>query len=342
VSRAVVLAIALAVLALRSRPSPAQNRPTSAPATASSSAPRLVAILPDARGDLAAATLVGRSAELYEPVATGLQRRAAGGVAPDVQAVVRGGDGTLWAIPVRAPPFRRSEAGWQAVPLGNRGSIAVAVGAPRFAIGRHVYELEKAEWRHRFSAPARVVRLAASGEASFLALGDGRVFRHDGKRLTPLELGLVSGETIAALFADKRGALVGTSTGRWLRPTGAAKPKPLTVPAELTGLAPLAGAADGASSLVLGAITAADGARRDVLVRIDGERLTAVETLPAAAAGDGYVALALDRGGTLLVATGGGQVRRRRPGGAWTDVPVLPDALPVHEATAQKAPGRSR
>ncbi len=135
--RAAVLVIAAAAVA-----------PHRAQAQSSASPVDLVAALPPEPGAGAgAAILVGRSGELYHPVAPGRwQRRGAGGVSVELRGAVRAGPRSdqVLAVADETPPFRFDAGAWRAEPLTNRGAAALSATGPLplLVVGRHVYSLE--------------------------------------------------------------------------------------------------------------------------------------------------------------------------------------------------------
>jgi len=303
----------------------------------------------------ASAVLVGRSGQLYYPVATsGWQRRGAGGVTVDLSAAVRSRGGSasgddVLAVGLATPPFRFQNGAWRAEPLPARGPAALtATGAmPVLAVGRHIHILDAGEWVRRVSAPRQVTAAWAAGpRALVVATSDGALARWDGRRLTSLRTPLPAGDPIVHLVGASPAALFGRGrSGSWIRIDRAScallsrAPELPDFEEQAAGLGP-----DGALWLG-GTVTGSGGARRAVLSRSERNRLVLAAELPALAPGD-RVAVILGHAptGELLVATRGGAVRVRNKQGTWAES-AASGALPTltsRGGPASGGPARTR
>jgi hypothetical protein len=312
----------------------------------------IAALPPDAGAGLDSAVLVGRSGQLYHPVAAGRwQRRAAGGVAVDLVAAVRARPSSdeVIAVGADAPPFRFRADAWRAEPLANRGPALLSAAGPLavLVIGRHVYTLEDGAWQRRVSASQRVTAAWAAGATALLvATGDGGLARWNGRRFTPVRGPLPADESIVALVGASPAAVFGRAeSGAWIRidrgGTALVGPAPELASFEehAWGLGP------DASLLLAGTVPADSGARRPILARADRNRLVAAGDLPALAAGD-RVAVVLGHSptGEILIATRAGAVRVRDSRGSWREGSasgVLP-APPARSGARSGAPARTR
>jgi hypothetical protein len=313
----------------------------------------IIAALPPAPGaGLGTAVLVGRSGQLYHPVAPGRwQRRAAGGVAVDLVAAVRAQPGSdeVIAIGADAPPFRFGAGAWRAEPLANRGPALLSADGPLavLSIGRHIYTLEDGQWQRRASASQRVTAAwAASATALIVATADGGLARWNGRRFTPVRAPLPADESIVALVGASPAAVFGRAeTGAWIRIDrgGTAQIAPAQ---ELAGFEEHAWALGPDASLLLaGTVPAQGGARRPILARADRNRFVVAGDLPALPAGH-RVAVLLGHAptGEILIATRAGAVRVRDRRGVWREGSasgVLP-APPARPGARSGAPARTR
>ena len=347
---AALLPLLLAAPPLAAKPTAQGSQPT-----APNYPVELAAVLPPEGNatSAAAATLVGRSGQIYAPAGDLTWRRTGpGGIAADVLAAARvpGRPGEIVAGGRRTPPFRQAGGTWRADVLTNRGSMALARGGavPALAAGRHIYVMEKGAWVRRAAAPRPVRALWAASPTSLLvATSDGALARLEGARLTPLKAPLDKDETVELLLGASARAVYGrTSAGGWIRldRAGAARMSPDQA---LEGFEEHAAGLDPAGALLLaGTLPAPGGGRRLVLARADGNRLLAWETPGALAerAERDRVAVVWSHpsSGEILVASRSGAVALRARAGGWKTGRVN-GALPARPGAAAGAgPARAR
>ncbi|HKE14804.1 MAG TPA: hypothetical protein VKB80_08080 [Kofleriaceae bacterium] len=340
---AVVVIAALAALA------PARARagdPAAAPVDL------VAALAPDAGAAVATAVLVGRSGQLYHPVAPGRwQRRTVGGVAVDLRGAVRSrarADEVL-AIGADTPPFRFAGGAWHAEPLSNRGPTALTATGPLpvLVVGRHVYTLEGGAWVRRASAAHRVTAAWAAGPTDLIvAVEDGRVTRSNGRRFTPLRSPLPAGESIVALCGATPAAVFGRSEkGTWIRidRSGAVAIAPA---GDVPGFEEHAWGPGPDGALWLAGTAPAGGGRRALLLRADRNRMVAAADIPAVADGDRVVVvLGQPSTGEILIATAAGVVRVRDKKGTWSEGSASSALPPLPSPPAggrSGAPARTR
>ena len=341
-SRAAALLIAAAAVA-----------PHRAHAQSAASPVDIVAALPPEPGaGVSAAVLVGRSGELYHPVAPGRwQRRGGGGVAVELRGAVRAGPRSdeVLAVADETPLYRFQGGAWRAEPLSNRGATALSGTGPLtlLLVGRHVYSLESGAWQRRVSAPRRVTAAWAAGPTALVvATSDGALARYNGRRFTPVRTPLPSGQPIVALIGASPAALYARGeSGAWIRIDRSAAPA-IVPTGELAGFEEHAwGLGPDGRLWLAGTATEGSNARKPILVRAERNRLVPAGDLPGLSAGD-RVAVLLGHAptGEVLIVTRAGAVSVRDKKGTWTEGSAS-GALPQQAAkpgAPSGAPARTR
>ena len=351
------LTVLLAAVSVAARPTAHGSQPTAAKPYPV----ELAAVLPPEGNatSAAAATLVGRSGQIYAPAGDLTWRRTGpGGIAADVLAAARvpGRPGEIVAGGRRTPPFRQVGGTWRADVLTNRGQMALARGGavPALAAGRHIHVMEKGAWIRRATAPRPVRALWAGSPSSLLvATNDGALAWLEGNRFKPLKFPLEKDETVELLLgASVRGVYGRTSAGGWIRLDRAGGAR-LSPDGALEGFEEHAAGLDPAGALLLaGTLPAPEGGaggRRLILARADGNRLLAWEAPGALAGGAGRDRVAVvwshPPSGELLVATRAGAVALRAKGGGWKSGRVsgaLPARAGAAAGAASAGPARAR
>ena len=312
----------------------------------------VAALAPDPGAAVATAVLVGRSGQLYHPVAAGRwQRRTVGGVAVDLRGAVRSrarADEVL-AIGADTPPFRFAGGAWHAEPLSNRGPSALTTTGPLpvLIVGRHIYTLDGGAWVRRASAAHRVTAAWAAGPSDILvAVEGGVVARYNGRRFTPLRSPLSAGQPIVALCGASPAQVYGRGEqGAWIRidRAGAAAIAPAS---EVAGFEEHAWGLGPDGALWLAGTAPAGGGRRALLLRADRNRMVAAADMPALADGDRVVVvLGQPSTGELLIATAAGVVRVRDKKGTWSEGSASSALPPLPSPPAggrSGAPARTR
>jgi hypothetical protein len=308
----------------------------------------VAAIPPPGSAGASSAILLGRSGQLYHPVAPGRwQRRTVGGVAVDLGGAVRAAGEELLAVGTHTPVFRFQGGAWRAEPMSNRGQAALTATGPLpvLAVGRHVYTLESGAWVRRASASKRVSAAWSDGpRALVVATADGALARWNGRRFTPVRTPLASGDAIVGLVGASASALYGRGqSGAWIRIDrgGAAA---LTLDRDLAGFEEHTyGLGPDGRLWLAGTLPAPDGTRRAAIIRADKDRVVRGSDLPPLAPGDRLVVvMGHAPSGEVLVATRAGAVRVRSRKGIWSEGSAS-SALPAPPApTARRGGGPAR
>ena len=281
--------------------------------------------------DVRQTVLVGPSGQLWEPDGSGTwTRRSAGGVAADVGGATRA-TGMGIVVAGRATPLYRREGDlWLSLRFGERGRTVVAAG-PRaaVAVGRQVFIHSAGKWKRVGATVRPPLALWAGSDTKIYAASDTGVLRLAGGGFvahapTPITgFGTGAGAAPWAIATD--GGVLDVTTKRLHHPTAADGG---AITAQLVTVA-----ADG-TVWVLG--RTATGAAALAQLR---KGAWTVAPSPPLAADDLPVVLAVDRAGSVLVATRAGAVHLGAADGTWK-AGVLAEALPA--ARPGPAPARTR
>lgn len=276
--------------------------------------------------DVTRSVLVGPGGQVYEPEAPGTwQRRAAGGIGPEVVGAVRAGQ-TLFAHGTGTPVFRRQDAVWHAHPLPNRGRCATGTGnAPALAIARYVYTWPGAETGAAGSAAqgrgwTRLATLTGAATAvwaqtptrAIAATAQGMLWRIQGSAQAAIPHPLAAGDRVVVLTGVPRSVYGLSQRGAVVRIRERRATLVDKAPA-LAGWVPQVMAVDAGGALwALGWVPASgDEPARAVLARGAGNTLLPVENIADLPPLDRFLVLRIDGRGGMLWSTQSGAVRYR-------------------------------
>ncbi len=296
-------------------------------------------------GDSGQLVFVGSSGELYEPAPENRwQRRAVGGVSTDVLGAVRAGRGKVYAIGASSPIFEWDGSVWSARPLANRGTIQLSRGGgvAGFAVGRHVYLLQKGSWERAVSASRSLAALwVQSAQRIYAVTNKGELLRGNGKSWSTLKTSLGTDDAVVNLVGGGKSVYAVSRTGAVLSLSGTS-PARVELGNALSGLDIHAWGAGTDGGLLVAGTVGAGETRRSVLISGASGKLEIADELWPLPEGDRFAVVAAT-GGELVVASRGGSLRIRAKDGTWREGSISPDPpARSREPDRASAPARAR